>query len=253
MNTGLYTAEDSGGLEESGPHSPTLAGGRTRSRREAVYGRLRHQVMSGHFPPWTRLAEERMARRLGVSRTPVREALTRLEVEGLVERRDGSFVVTVPNLAELRDLYELRVVLELRGVARAIEAPAVTHDRAVLEAELRRWYVFRDAPPAPDPQFVVRDEEFHHALSRASGNPAVTDALVGVNQKIRRVRMYDFLTADRIQTTIDEHIQIMEFVRDGELDRGYRALHAHVGESLEVVMERARDALTQMTLNAGTA
>ncbi|WP_243597551.1 GntR family transcriptional regulator [Thermobifida halotolerans] len=216
-----------------------------------MYERLRHEVMSGHFAPWTRLAEERMARRLGVSRTPVREALARLEVEGLVERRDGSFMVTVPNLTELRDLYELRVVLELRGVARAIEDPSIRHDRAVLEAELCRWHDFRKNPPAPDPHFVVEDEKFHAALSAASGNPALTDALVSVNQKIRRVRMYDFLTADRIQSTIDEHIEIVEFVLAGELEQGYRALHAHVGESLEVVVRRAQEALTQMTLHTG--
>ncbi|WP_232306592.1 GntR family transcriptional regulator [Thermobifida cellulosilytica] len=216
-----------------------------------MYEQLRHEVMSGYFAPWTRLAEERLARRLGVSRTPVREALARLEVEGLVERRDGSFTVTVPNLAELRDLYELRVVLELRGVARAIEDPSVQHDRAILDAELSRWYAFRENPPAPDPHFVVEDEKFHAALSAASGNPALTDALVSVNQKIRRVRMYDFLTEDRIHSTIEEHIQIMELVRDGELEEGHRALHAHVGESLEVVLQRAQEALTRMSLHVG--
>lgn len=245
MHTALYTESD-GGTENTASRS-----GRARSRREEVYERLRHEVMSGHFAPWTRLAEERMARRLGVSRTPVREALARLEVEGLVERRDGSFTVAVPNLAELRDLYELRVTLELRGVSRAIEDPTVKHDRTILETELGRWYGFRESPPDPDPHFVVEDEKFHAALSAASGNPALTDALVSVNQKIRRVRMYDFLTVDRIRDTIDEHIEIMESVRDGELEQGYRALHTHVGESLEVVMRRAQEALTQMTLHTG--
>ncbi|TWF91214.1 FCD domain-containing protein [Kitasatospora viridis] len=108
----------------------------------------------------------------------------------------------------------------------------------------------RERPPAPDPRFVVQDERFHAELSRASGNPALTEALVAVSERIRRVRMYDFLTEDRVGTTIAEHIEIMELVRDGRLDEGYRALHAHVGESMAVVLERAQRAMTQMAMHA---
>jgi DNA-binding GntR family transcriptional regulator len=210
---------------------------------------LREELLGGRIGPRDRLTEVRLADRLGVSRTPVREALARLVSDGLVERGDGGWFAVVPNLAQLRDLYELRVTLELRGVARAIEDPSLRHDPALLEAELKRWYELRATPPPADPQFVVLDEEFHTALSRASGNPALTEALVAVNQKIRRVRMYDFLTADRVETTIAEHIEIMELVRDGRLDAGHRALHLHVGASMDVVMERAQRALAQMALH----
>lgn len=96
----------------------------------------------------------------------------------------------------------------------------------------------------------MQDERFHAELSRASGNPALTDALVAVGERIRRVRMYDFLTPDRVGTTIAEHIGIMELVRDGRLDEGYRALHAHVGDSMAVVLERAQRAMTQMAVHA---
>ncbi|MFE3458193.1 GntR family transcriptional regulator [Nocardiopsis aegyptia] len=220
------------------------------SRRDRVYGLLREEVLSGRVTPRTRLGEVRLAERFGVSRTPVREALARLHSDGLVERRENGFYVTVPNLPELRDLYELRVALELRGIARAIEDPSIRHDRAVLLGELDRWEKLRAEPPEPDPSFVLLDEEFHAALSTASGNRALTDSLVSVNQRIRRVRMYDFLTADRIASTIDEHIGIVEHLLAGELDSAYRALHEHVGASMEVVLERAQRALTQMALHA---
>ncbi|MDX2599545.1 GntR family transcriptional regulator [Streptomyces caniscabiei] len=202
--------------------APNRTASSAASLREAVYARLR---------------------------TPVREALARLLTDGLIERGDGGLFVTIPNLAQLKDLYELRVTLELRGVARAIEDPSVRHDPAVVGAELERWYAMRAQPPPPDPRFVVQDERFHAELSRASGNPALTDALVAVGERIRRVRMYDFLTRDRVETTISEHIQIMEFVRDGRLDDGLRALRAHVGDSMAVVLERARRAMTQMALH----
>ncbi|MFV2195177.1 GntR family transcriptional regulator [Nocardiopsis sp. LOL_012] len=222
------------------------------SRRDRVYVQLREEVLSGRVTPRTRLGEVRLAEHFGVSRTPVREALARLHSDGLVERRENGFYVTVPNLPELRDLYELRVTLELRGIARVIEDPGLTHDRAVLTAELERWEKLRADPPVPDPSFVLLDEEFHAALSRASGNRALTESLVSVNHRIRRVRMYDFLTEDRITSTITEHIDIVELLLDGALDAAYRALHEHVGASMEVVLERAQRALTQMALHADT-
>ncbi|RAJ38463.1 DNA-binding GntR family transcriptional regulator [Kitasatospora sp. SolWspMP-SS2h] len=234
MDTALYTASDTPNL----PH------------RERVHAELSEELLSGRIGLRERLTEERLAARFGVSRTPVREALARLRSDGMIERGDGGYFPVVPNLPQLRDLYELRVTLELRGVARALEDPSLRHDPAVVEAELRRWYAIREAPPAPDPRFVVLDEEFHTALSRAAGNPALTEALVAVNRRIRRVRMYDFLTRDRVDSTVTEHIEIMEHVRDGRLDEAYRALHSHVGASMDVVLERARRALTQMALHA---
>jgi DNA-binding GntR family transcriptional regulator len=239
-STGRYTAS-------------TSADGRTTpvSRAEQVHLKLRDEVLNGRITPRTRLAEEPLARQHGVSRTPVREALTRLQADGLIERRDGAFFVVVPNLDELKDLYELRVTLELRGITRAIESASIRHDGEVLTAELGRWYVLRDTPPPPDPNFVVLDERFHAELSRASGNPALTEALVAVNERIRRVRMYDFLSADRIETTIAEHVEIAELTLAGKLDEAYLALYEHIGASMDVVLARAQRALTQMALHSG--
>jgi DNA-binding GntR family transcriptional regulator len=207
--------------------------------------------MGGLVTPRVRLGEERLAQRYGVSRTPVREALARLATDGLIERRDNGFYVTTPNLTELKDLYELRVTLELRGITRALENPAIRHDRQIIAGELATWQKMRVDPPPADARFVVVDERFHIALSAASGNPALTDALVAVNQKIRRVRMYDFLNTDRIESTITEHVEILELVLAGELGLAYRALHEHVGGSLDVVLERAELALTQVALHSG--
>ncbi|MCY9787041.1 GntR family transcriptional regulator [Nocardiopsis sp. EMB25] len=238
MDTSLYTRPGRG------------AEGTATSRRDQVYALMREEVLSGRISPHTRLGEVRLAEHFGVSRTPVREALARLHSDGLVERRENGFYVTVPNLAELRDLYELRVTLELRGIARAIEDPAITHDPGILADERERWEKLRAEPPEPDPSFVLLDEEYHAALSRASGNRALTESLVSVNQRIRRVRMYDFLTEDRITSTITEHLQIVEHLTARELDSAYRAMHDHVGASMEVVLERAQRALTQMALHS---
>ncbi|SHJ79201.1 DNA-binding transcriptional regulator, GntR family [Nocardiopsis flavescens] len=240
MDTPLYTL----------PAGP--AGDTAGSRRDRVYALLREEVLSGRIAPYTRLGEVRLAERFGVSRTPVREALARLHSDGLVERRENGFRISVPDLDALRDLYELRVTLELRGIARAVEDPAVEHDRGILGALRERWEALAADPPEPDASFVLLDEDFHADLSRASGNRALTESLVSVNRRIRRVRMYDFLTRDRITATVTEHLAIVGHLLDGDPGAAHRALHAHVGASREVVLERARRALTRMALHPRT-
>lgn len=218
------------------------------SLREQVYQRLRDEILNGRVSPRERLTEPKLSKAFEVSRTPVREALSRLLSDGLVERTDFGYAVVVPSLASLRDLYELRITLELRGIARAIENEQVRHDRALLGAELERWQEMRDDVPDPDPSFVVLDEGFHRVLSQASGNAQLTDALVTVNQKIRAVRMHDFVEDERITATIEEHIGILDLVLADRLGEALTALHKHVGESLEVVMERAAHAMARMAV-----
>jgi DNA-binding GntR family transcriptional regulator len=218
------------------------------SLRDAVYHRLRDEILNGRVSPRERLTEPKLSKAFEVSRTPVREALSRLLSDGLVERTDFGYAVVVPSLETLRNLYELRITLELRGIARAIENRQVSHDAEMLRAELARWEEMRDVVPDPDPSFVVVDEGFHQVLSRASGNAQLTDALVTVNQKIRAVRMHDFVEEDRITATVDEHMEILRLVLADRLPEALTALHKHVGESLEVVMDRAATAMARMAI-----
>jgi len=219
--------------------------------RDQAYVALRHRLMSGEFSFRDRLAEERLAALLGVSRTPIREALTRLAGDGLVEKRpDGGYYPAEPDLGGLRDLYEIRVTLELRGLQRAVES-GTAHDPALLEPLRDAWRDLRADPPAPDPDFVALDEQFHITLSRASGNVELANMLDAVNARIRPVRMHDFVTADRVHLTIDQHLDIVEKVLAGDLAGSVLALRGHVGESMDVVEKRVARAITQMVLHRG--
>ncbi|MDT7599470.1 MAG: hypothetical protein QOK26_1547, partial [Pseudonocardiales bacterium] len=91
----------------------------------------------------------------------------------------------------------------------------------------------------------------HLTLCRAAGNPVLAAALETVNARIRPVRMYDFLTADRIELTISEHLEILELTLAGRLAEALIALHRHVGESMEVVEQRVVRALTAMARHRG--
>lgn len=207
--------------------------------------------MRGEFPLRTRLIEDRIAAELGVSRTPVREAMRRLLSDGLVVRGDGGYLVAIPDLIGLRDLYELRITLELRGVRRALESPAYAHDLSTLEPLRDEWRELWHDRPEPSADFVVMDEDFHVTLLRSTGNDVLTQTLESVNARIRPVRMYDYLTAIRIERTIGQHLGIVEAVLAGDVEQSITNLSRHVGESMDVVEKRAAHALTQMTLSRG--
>ena len=84
------------------------------------------------------------------------------------------------------------------------------------------WLALADDPPEPDPDFVLLDESFHVRLAESSGNRELADILRQVNERIRVVRMHDFLTTERISKTIAEHLGIVDAVLDGDLDGAWR-------------------------------
>src|SRR5262249_711937 len=144
---------------------------------------------------------------LGVSRTPIREALLRLLGEGLVNRGDdGGFEPVAPDVAVIRHLYEVRSTLEIQALNRPARVGA-EHDRPMLDELRTEWLGLAESPPeAPDLHFVLLDESFHVTLAEAAGNPPLADLLRQVNERIRIVRTTDFLSPDRIAQTIDEHL-----------------------------------------------
>jgi DNA-binding GntR family transcriptional regulator len=234
-DTGLYTDPD-----------PGPADALTRTAR--IYAALKHGLLIGQYTLGARLGEERLARDLGVSRTPVREALFRLHSEGLVDRHpDGGYCPTAPNLAAIRELYEVRIALERAAILR----PRFTqraHDRDALLALRDDWLLLADDPPEPDPEFVILDEEFHVRLADASGNRGLVDILRRVNERIRVVRMRDFLTGERISKTIAEHLGVVIAVLDDDLDGAVGTFEQHLYTSLDVVEHHVAGALMQMAV-----
>lgn len=209
-----------------------------------VYVALRADLMAGRYEPGKRLGEERLAGNYGVSRTPVREALSRLSADGLVSREVDGLYPYRPRIDQLNDLYEVRLTLELRGLARAAADPAITHDADLLGPELERWYRLREAPPGPDAGFVESDERYHLTLLASSGNPQLAESLKAVNNRIRPARMFDYFTAERMADTIEEHIAIAEGALEGRYEEATSILTRHIETSRSIVVGRAEAALT---------
>lgn len=198
--------------------------------------------MKGDIAPWARLSEVKLAKQFEVSRTPVREALSRLIAHGMIVKEGGAYSPYFPSFTELSELYELRVALELLGVRRFVATPARHHDTALLQQERAFWKSLEDDIPQPDADFVTRDERFHSTLLEASGNNVVVDALANVNQRIRPVRMFDYMTEDRMDATVTEHLAIIDLLLDNRIEECADFLNKHINESMRVVLERAQSA-----------
>lgn len=218
------------------------------SLRDRVYLDLGKKLMVGEIDHRTRLVESQLCATLNVSRTPLREALVRLHADGMLERRADGYYPVALDIPGVRDLYELRITIELRGITRILETEELRYDKDRLAALRAEWLGLKASPPPPDGDMVLRDESFHVELCAASGNKAMVATLDNINRRIRLIRMYDFVTEERVIATIDEHLQIVDLLLDDQLDAGRTALHEHVGASFEVVELRALRALSARAL-----
>ena len=217
------------------------------SRGERAFLELKSRLLAGEFPLGGRLGEERIAGLLGVSRTPVREALLRLHAEGLVARHpEGGFAPIVPDVNAIRACYEVRVALEVQALRRPAGLGTL-HDRDHVELLLDHWYRLAAAHPTAGTDFVIVDESFHLALAASAGNAVLVEMLRTVNERIRLVRMQDFTTDDRIEDTVRQHIGIAEAVLAGRIDTAVDRFGDHLAESLAVVEQRTLQAISLMT------
>jgi DNA-binding GntR family transcriptional regulator len=238
MDSAVDTAQD-----------PVAAGpgaAAANSPSETAYRQLRDRLLAGSFPLTHRLAEERLATLVGVSRTPVRHALIRLHGEGLISRhQDGGYRPTVPDPNDTACLYEARRALEIGALWRPAEVGG-RHDQAALKQLREDWEALRRDQPAADAGFVSVDEDFHTRLAASAGNEVLVDLLRSINARIRVIRIHDFLTDDRIEQTIAEHLQLLGAVMADDPAEAERIIRAHLAKSKQVAEERALRAIARM-------
>lgn len=198
-----------------------------------AYTRLKGLILHGEVPIGLRLREEKIAERLGVSRTPVREALLRLHAESFLDRHpEGGFRVLNPSVQTMRELYEIRRALELFAIRRGMQEG---YDRAALRALREEWTGMDEDSAENDPEFVLLDEDFHSRLAEAAGNVQLATQLRVLNERIRPVRTHDFVTTGRIADTIEQHLGILEAVMAKKPAKAADLLEAHILQSQGVV------------------
>jgi DNA-binding GntR family transcriptional regulator len=216
---------------------------------EQVYAQLKAEIHDFSLVPGDRFSETEVGVRLGVSRTPVREALFRLRNEGFldVESKSGWYVKPL-DFAKLEQLYDLRVILELSVVARLC---ARTGDLPALDALKAIWLV-PVAERLTDAHTVgALDEEFHAALVRAAGNAEIARVHWDVTERIRIIRRLDFTRADRIDATYAEHGKILRAILQHKVDQASLLLRSHIEQSKAEVRKITLATLHEARQRAG--
>ncbi len=218
-----------------------------RSQAQRVYEELRTLLLRGELPAGRALVEQQLAAQFQTSRTPVREALRRLEGDGhLVRDPSGRMHPAAPSVRSMPELYDVRLALEELAVRRA----ATGGNRGLLEAVLQDWEALaadeRSSADMHGPELVHADEAFHERIAQASGNAEVLRLLHGLNGRIRVLRIHDFTSRDRIAATIAEHLEIVQTILGGDADAAAAFMRAHVQRSALVVRARVGEALSRM-------
>ncbi|HSV61194.1 MAG TPA: GntR family transcriptional regulator [Variovorax sp.] len=202
-----------------------------RTRADEVYAQLKRDVAEFRLVPGDRFTENEISERLGVSRTPVRQALFRLQQEGYVEVLFRSGWRVLPfDFDQFEQLYDLRMVLETTAVHRLCESDHRV-DRSLL-AELAAIWLVPVAQRSSDTTQVAKwDEEFHCALVAAAGNGEMARIHRDVTDRIRIIRRLDFTLQRRIEATYEEHGKILKAIRANRGDQAAMLLRAHIETS----------------------
>lgn len=211
--------------------------------RDQAYARLREDVLDGALAPGAVLAEVEQSLRLGVSRTPVREAFARLTADGLAEPLPGrGLVVAALSEGGVRELYELREALE----EQAVRLAARRGDGAVFTALAREWERapahLADGEPGLRRYYALA-AEFDAALDDAVANAHLVQALAGVRLHLVRIRRLARHDPDRLRQAAGEHQLIAEAVADHDESLAAHAMHVHLHRSRRQFLShfRARD------------
>ncbi|GIF56160.1 GntR family transcriptional regulator [Asanoa iriomotensis] len=193
---------------------------------DAVYGTLREAILSKALTPGPQLAEEDLARVFGVSRTPIREAILRLETERLVERSSGRRVAVARiSPAEILEIYDVRVALD--GVAAELATQRATPpDIAQLRWINEKMIASGQAGDYAGVSALSLD--FHDWIAKASGNGFLLSQIRVVHDRVRRFERTTLQHPGRLGSAAEEHERLLDAIASGDVDRATSLARAHM-------------------------
>lgn len=202
-----------------------------------VYQKLRAEITSGALPPGSPLREIPLAERFGVSRTPIREALRRLEQDRLLVPGDRGMAVRAIDPHEVVQVYDMRVLLEAEAAGQAAR-DSRTADLMRLEGLLARDRALTD----PDDATRIRTNlEFHAALWHATHNPVLVDLLERLTTHLVHAPHSTLSVGDRWHHALDEHAALLEAIRAHDEPTARTIAGTHMTTAREIRLQLLRD------------
>lgn len=208
---------------------------KTISLAEQVFERLENDILTGKYQRGEILTELKLVTDLGVSRTPVREALHRLEQEHIIEIASKGILILGVTEQDLEDIFAIR--LRIEGLASAFAAKNMTAEQIeeLKEAlELQEFYVMKQ-----DPEHIKKmDSKFHQLIYRYCGSTVLNDTLLPLHKKVQKYRRASVEDNSRAQQSAREHRAIFEAIeaRNAELAEKYTT--EHIANAAEHILNK---------------
>ena len=206
--------------------------------RDVVFNTLRRAILRGELKPGERLMEIQLANKLGVSRTPIREAIRKLELEGLVLMipRKGAEVAEITE-KNLRDVLEVRCALEELAVQLACDRIERNRIRELHAAAAH----FRDILDSDDiTQIAAADEAFHDVIFKATGNERLIQLLNNLREQMYRCRIEYLKKKECYPQLLKEHATIMKAIEEHDKEKATRITGQHINNQVDTVVDTIR-------------
>lgn len=208
---------------------------KTISLADQVFDHLENDILSGKYRRGEILTESKLSAELGVSRTPIREALRRLEQEHIIEESGKGSVVIGITEKDLEDIFMIRKSLECQVAALAAKNRTEEQLKQLREAlEFQEFYLNKKDPD----QIKLMDSRFHETLYKLSGSTAFYDTLVPLHKKIQKYRRASVTNSSRAEASVAEHRKIYEAIEAKNTALAAKYASEHVENAYKHIMRR---------------
>ena len=201
----------------------------TTSLADQVFEKLENDIIHGVYPKGEILTEMKLAEQLGVSRTPIREALRRLEQERLIQESGKGSVVIGISADDLLDIMNIREHIEgLSAYYACLNLTEEAKQELQHIVDLQDFYFTKW-----DPEHLQQaDDAFHDAICELSGRMVIRDTLIPLHRKTRRYRRTVMGNKIRAEKSLQEHHQILEAILSGDPEKARAAMEQHIHMAL---------------------
>ncbi|WIV12276.1 GntR family transcriptional regulator [Proteiniborus sp. MB09-C3] len=207
--------------------------------REIVFESIREAILDGRLKPGERVMEIQLAEKLGVSRTPVREAIRKLELEGLLimEPRKGAYVADV-SLKDVVDVLEVRSSLE--GLAASLAAIRASEEEIQLLRE--KSTQFKECIEKSDVQGMInKDTEFHEVILQAAKNKKLTSIIESLREQVQRFRVTYFTEYNMTTYLVKEHQNVLDAIESRNSEKANEYAQKHIENIEKFIVSRVKD------------
>ncbi len=208
---------------------------KTVSLADQVFERLEAEILSGKYQRGEVVTELQLCAELGVSRTPVREALRRLSQEHLIEESPRGTVVLGVVRKDFEDMCAIRLRIEGLAVRGFIDNLSEDSLRQLREAvEFQEFYLNKRDPD----HIKAMDSRFHELIYQNCGSAILCDTLSPLHKKVQKFRRLSIEQAGRAETSVREHRAIYEAIAAKDADLAERLMNEHVGNAMQTIIEK---------------